>query len=144
MKKSLVLKLLAVFLLGALVISIILSNSNEHVDEIKKALDNTKIVKIYDYQTKELLDTYNEKESKEIIKELKYDKWQKSDKLNGDEKAYLLKLYSDEDSEDIAEITLFKSYDYVSVLVFDKVDNETFKINHDLKDFLKRLNANKK
>lgn len=144
MKKSLVLKLLAVFLLGALVISIILSNSNEHVDEIKKALDNTKIVKIYDYQTKELLDTYNEKESKEIIKELKYDKWKKSDKLNGDEKAYLLKLYSDEDSEDIAEITLFKSYDYVSVLVFDKVDNETFKINHDLKDFLKRLNANKK
>lgn len=144
MKKSLVLKLLAVFLLGALVISIILSNSNEHVDEIKEALDNTKIVKIYDYQTKELLDTYNEKESKEIIKELKYDKWKKSDKLNGDEKAYLLKLYSDEDSEDIAEITLFKSYDYVSVLVFDKVDNETFKVNHDLKEFLKRINANKK
>lgn len=144
MKKSLVLKLLAVFLLGALVISIILSNSNEHVDEIKEALDNTKIVKIYNYQTKELLDTYNEKESKEIIKELKYDKWKKSDKLNGDEKAYLLKLYSDEDSEDIAEITLFKSYDYVSVLVVDKVDNEIFNVNHDLKDFLKRINANKK
>ena len=143
MKKSFILKLIAIILLITLVISIILFNSDEHVDEVKKALDNTKIVKIYNYQTKELLDTYDVKESKDIIKELKYDKWEKSDKLNGDEKVYLQKLYSDEDSEDIAEVTLFESHEYVSVLVYDKIDNEIYKVNHDLKDFLKRINANK-
>lgn len=139
MNKSLIIKIIAVLLLIVLIISIILHNSAEHRDVIKEALNDTKIIKVYDYQTKELTDTFLSKDALNLINELNYSTWKESSSLNGDEKKYLLKLYADEDSEDIAEITIYESNDYVSVMIPEKMGEKTFKTNHDLKNIFKRV-----
>lgn len=111
MKKSLIIKILAVLVLIVLIISIILNKSSEHIDEIRVALDNTKIIKLYDYKSKILINTYDRKYTQDIVEKLSYDKWSASNGLNGDEKKYLLKLYTDEDSDSFAEITIYESND---------------------------------
>ncbi len=132
MKKSLLIKIIAVLLLITLVISIILRNSLEHPDYIKEALDKTKIVKVYDYKTKELVSTVAKKDVEDLITELNYAKWKESNPLNGDEKKYLFRFFADEDSEDIAEITIYESADYLSVNIPEKIINKVYKTDHNL------------
>lgn len=138
MKNTVILKTVAIVLLITLMISIILSNSSEHVDEIDELLKNTKIMKLYNYQTKELTLTYNEKETKEIIKKLEYNKWKESETLNGDEKYYMLKLYDNEDSDDIGSIIFYKSMEYVTVNKENKIENKVYKVNTDIKDLFNK------
>lgn len=133
MKKNLIIKIAAIALLIILVISIILNKSGEHVDELKASLDNAKIIKVYNYKTKEIINTYNETDTKEIIKKLDYNKWKENNGLNGDEKKYLLKLYSSEDSESIAEIIIHESNEYVTAYVPTKTESKAYKTNHSLK-----------
>lgn len=134
MKKTLILKVIAIVLLVTLVISIILNNSNEHVDQIEVMLNNTKVIKVYNYQTKELVKKYDENSSKNIITKLNYTKWRESNSLNGDELEYTLKLYDNEDSDDVGTISIYKSKDYVLVTVHDHIENKVYKVNTDIKN----------
>lgn len=136
MKKTLILKITAITLLVVLVISIILNNSYEHVDEVESLLKNAKIIKIYNYQTKELVSSLDEKKTKDTIKKLNYSKWSESSSLNGDEKEYTLKLFEDEDTEESGIIVLYKSRDYALVNIDGKVNNKVYKINSDIKDII--------
>lgn len=136
MKKTLILKITAITLLIALVISIILNNSHEHVDEVEVLLKNTKLIKIYNYQTKELVSSLDEKETKDTIKKLNYSKWKESSSLNGDEKEYTLKLFEDEDTEESGNIVLYKSRDYALVNIDGKINDKVYKINSDIKDII--------
>lgn len=136
MKKTLILKITAITLLIVLVISIILNNSHEHVDEVESLLKNAKIIKIYNYQTKELVSSLDEKTTKDTIKKLNYSKWSESSSLNGDEKEYTLKLFEDEDTEESGIIVLYKSRDYALVNIDGKVNNKVYKINSDIKDII--------
>ncbi len=137
MKNTLALKIAAIALLIILVISIILNNSKEHVDEVDLLLKNTKIIKIYNYQTKELTKSLDEKTTKNFIKDLNYSKWHESSQLNGDEKEYLLKLYENEDTEESGELVLYKSKQYVLVNIENKIDNKVYKAN--IKDAVKDI-----
>lgn len=134
MKKTLILKVIAIVLLVTLVISIILNNSNEHVDQIEVMLNNTKVIKVYNYQTKELVKKYDENSSKNIITKLNYTKWRESNSLNGDELEYTLKLYDNEDSDDVGTISIYKSKDYALVTVHDHIENKVYKVNTDIKN----------
>lgn len=134
MKKTLILKVIAIVLLVTLVISIILNNSNEHVDQIEVMLNNTKVIKVYNYQTKELVKKYDENSSKNIITKLNYTKRRESNSLNGDELEYTLKLYDNEDSDDVGTISIYKSKDYVLVTVHDHIENKVYKVNTDIKN----------
>ena len=134
MKKSLIIKILAVLVLIVLIISIILNKSSEHIDEIRVSLYNNKIIKIYDYKSKILINTYDRKYTQDIVEKLSYDKWSASNGLNGDEKKYLLKLYTDEDSDSFAEITIYESNDYISVFIPEKINNKIYKTNNSLKN----------
>ncbi len=136
MKKTLILKITAITLLIALVISIILNNSHEHVDEVEVLLKNTKLIKIYNYQTKELVSSLDENETKDTIKKLNYSKWKESSSLNGDEKEYTLKLFEDEDTEESGNIVLYKSRDYALVNIDGKINDKVYKINSDIKDII--------
>lgn len=136
MKKTLILKITAITLLIVLVISIILNNSHEHVDEVESLLKNAKLIKIYNYQTKELVSSLDEKTTKDTIKKLNYSKWSESSSLNGDEKEYTLKLFEDEDTEESGIIVLYKSRDYALVNIDGKVNNKVYKINSDIKDII--------
>lgn len=136
MKKTLILKITAITLLIVLVISIILNNSHEHVDEVESLLKNAKLIKIYNYQTKELVSSLDEKKTKDTIKKLNYSKWSESSSLNGDEKEYTLKLFEDEDTEESGIIVLYKSRDYALVNIDGKVNNKVYKINSDIKDII--------
>lgn len=136
MKKTLILKITAITLLIVLVISIILNNSHEHVDEVESLLKNAKIIKIYNYQTKELVSSLDEKKTKDTIKKLNYSKWSESSSLNGDEKEYTLKLFEHEDTEESGIIVLYKSRDYALVNIDGKVNNKVYKINSDIKDII--------
>lgn len=136
MKKTLILKITAITLLIVLVISIILNNSHEHVDEVESLLKNAKLIKIYNYQTKELVSSLDEKKTKDTIKKLNYSKWSESSSLNGDEKEYTLKLFEDEDTEEFGIIVLYKSRDYALVNIDGKVNNKVYKINSDIKDII--------
>lgn len=136
MKKTLILKITAITLLVVLVISIILNNSYEHVDEVESLLKNAKIIKIYNYQTKELVSSLDEKKTKDTIKKLNYSKWSESSSLNGDEKEYTLKLFEYEDTEESGIIVLYKSRDYALVNIDGKVNNKVYKINTDIKDII--------
>lgn len=136
MKKTLILKIIAITLLIVLVISIILNNSHEHVDEVEVLLKNTKLIKIYNYQTKELVSSLDEKETKDTIKKLNYSKWKESSSLNGDEKEYTLKLFEDEDTEESGNIVLYKSREYALVNIDGKINDKVYKINSDIKDII--------
>ena len=140
MKKRILKVCIIIFLIVG-VISILLFNSKDYVDVVKNTLDNAKIIKLYDYKTKDYILEYNKDETEELIKNLEYGKWQESNKLNGDEKLYLLKIYKDEDSEDIGTITVYKSMNYVEVKVKDSEEIKIFKTNKNLK---KVINTQKK
>lgn len=137
MKKNLILKIVAIALLIILVISIVLNISQEHIDETAALLKSTKIIKLYDYQTRELVKTLDEQKSEEIISKLNYKKWKESESLNGDEKKYLLKMYDNDDSEDIGSLVIYESMDYVSITVENKIEDKVYKINTDIKDIFK-------
>ena len=134
MKKSLIIKILAVLVL---IVLYVFSTYNSLVrlrNRVRVALDNTKIIKLYDYKSKILINTYDRKYTQDIVEKLSYDKWSASNGLNGDEKKYLLKLYTDEDSDSFAEITIYESNDYISVFIPEKINNKIYKTNNSLKN----------
>ena len=96
--------------------------------------EREKIIKLYDYKSKILINTYDRKYTQDIVEKLSYDKWSASNGLNGDEKKYLLKLYTDEDSDSFAEITIYESNDYISVFIPEKINNKIYKTNNSLKN----------
>ena len=90
------------------VIIFLVSNNSKDSSELEESIGKAQLVEVYDYDTNELLKTYENKEDIEsLINNLGLDKWKLDKAPNDDTKKYLLKM------EEVANIVVYASGEYV-------------------------------
>ena len=106
------------------VIIFLVSNNSKDSSELEESIGKAQLVEVYDYDTIELLKTYENKEDIEsLINNLGLDKWKLDKAPNDDTKKYLLKMYqeptktvvenSNNEMEEVANIVVYASGEYV-------------------------------
>ena len=106
------------------VIIFLVSNNSKDSSELEESIGKAQLVEVYDYDTNELLKTYENKEDIEsLINNLGLDKWKLDKEPNDDTKKYLLKMYqeptktvvenSNNEMEEVANIVVYASGEYV-------------------------------
>ncbi len=123
MKKIMPLVIIILIIMIGIIIFLSLNNSKDS-NEVEESLGKAQLVEVYDYNTNELLKTYENKEDIEsIINNLGVDKWELDKPTNDDTKRYLLKMYqeltktavenSNNEMKEIANIVVYSSGEYV-------------------------------
>ena len=106
------------------VIFFLVLNKSKDSSELEESIGKAQLVEVYDYNTNELLKTYENKEDIEsLINNLGLDKWKLDKEPNDDTKKYLLKMYqeptktvvenSNNEMEEVANIVVYASGEYV-------------------------------
>ena len=106
------------------VIFFLVLNKSKDSSELEESIGKAQLVEVYDYDTNELLKTYENKEDIEsLINNLGLDKWKLDKEPNDDTKRYLLKMYqeptktvvenSNNEMEEVANIVVYASGEYV-------------------------------
>ena len=106
------------------VIFFLVLNKSKDSSELEESIGKAQLVEVYDYDTNELLKTYENKEDIEsLINNLGLDKWKLDKEPNDDTKKYLLKMYqeptktvvenSNNEMEEVANIVVYASGEYV-------------------------------
>ena len=106
------------------VIFFLVLNKSKDSSELEESIGKAQLVEVYDYDTNELLKTYENKEDIEsLINNLGLDKWKLDKEPNDDTKKYLLKMYqeptktvvenSNNEMEEVANIVVYVSGEYV-------------------------------
>lgn len=142
MHKRVVHIILAIIIMLLFLIAILFC-TKEYVDPLNKVMRDTKIIKLYNYKTKELILTYSQNDTKKFIESIETNKWRETNPLNGDEKLYLMKLFIDEDTEEVATLTIYKSYKYVELNIEEKDFTQTYQTNSSLKKKIITKDPNK-
>lgn len=137
MKK--ILKIAILVILMIILVSLLLFNTRDYVDEVKETLENTKVVKLYNNKSKEVEKVYDEEQTKELIKKLGYSNWKETKEYNDKEVLYILKLYENEDAENDAAIEVFSNYEIVNVKI-NGYEDKLYLTNHNLKSLFKKNN----
>lgn len=123
MKKIIPFVIIILLVVIGVIIFLVLNNSKDS-NEIEESLGKAQLVEVYDYNTNELLKTYEDKEEIEsLINNLELDKWELGKTPNEDAKRYLLKMYqeptktvvenSNNEMEEVASIVVYASGKYV-------------------------------
>ena len=113
-----------VFIVVIGVIIFLVLNNSKNSNEIEESIGKAQLVEVCDYNTNELLKTYENKEDIEsLINNLGLDKWKLDKAPNDDTKKYLLKMYqkptktvvenSNNEMEEVANIVVYDSGEYV-------------------------------
>ena len=123
MKKIIPFVIIILFIVIGVIIFLVLNNSKDS-NELEESIGKAQLIEVYDYNTNELLKTYENKEDIEsLINNLGLDKWKLDKEPNEDTKRYLLKMYqeptktvvenSNNGMEEVANIEVYSSGEYV-------------------------------
>ena len=123
MKKIIPFVIIVLIVVIGVIIFLVLNNSKDS-SELEESIGKAQLVEVYDYDTNELLKTYENKEDIEsLINNLGLDKWKLDKEPNDDTKKYLLKMYqeptktvvenSNNEMEEVANIVVYASGEYV-------------------------------
>lgn len=133
MKK--IIKIAILVILVIVVASLLLINSNDYVDVVKSTLENTTRVKIYNYQTKEAVAIYTDRDTEDFIKDLDYSLWTETKELNDKEIAYILKLYDGDDY--LGDLEIYSNMEYIKIIINE--EEKLYQTNHSLKKLFKNI-----
>ena len=123
MKKIIPFVIIILIVVIGVIMFLVLNNSKDS-NELEESIGKAQLIEVYDYNTSELLKTYENKEDIEsIINNLGVDKWELDKPTNDDTKRYLLKMYqeltktavenSNNEMKEIANIVVYSSGEYV-------------------------------
>lgn len=123
MKKIIPFVIIILIVVIGVIMFLVLNNSKDS-NELEESIGKAQLIEVYDYNTSELLKTYENKEDIEsLINNLGLDKWKLDKEPNEDTKRYLLKMYqeptktvvenSNNEMEEVANIVVYASGEYV-------------------------------
>ena len=123
MKKIIPFVIIILIVVIGVIMFLVLNNSKDS-NELEESIGKAQLIEVYDYNTSELLKTYENKEDIEsLINNLGLDKWKLDKEHNEDTKRYLLKMYqeptktvienSNNEMEEVANIVVYASGEYV-------------------------------
>ncbi len=123
MKKIIPFVIIILIVVIGVIMFLVLNNSKDS-NELEESIGKAQLIEVYDYNTSELLKTYENKEDIEsLINNLGLDKWKLDKEHNEDAKRYLLKMYqeptktvienSNNEMEEVANIVVYASGEYV-------------------------------